>query len=145
MQNQARKLTPRGACGFRLRLNSAIILFLIAPCLFARAAHAQAPAAPTGLTATVNGSSVLLAWNPVANELAYNLRRATSPTGPYSYIMMSGQIEPAPDGTIDFTDTTAQVNTTYYYEASAINAVGEGPSCQPVSAMIISLACAPGD
>ncbi|HKW30822.1 MAG TPA: NPCBM/NEW2 domain-containing protein, partial [Verrucomicrobiae bacterium] len=42
----------------------------------------SAPAVPTGLTATVNGTQAILNWNPVPGAASYTVARATSST-PY--------------------------------------------------------------
>lgn len=86
------------------------------------------PPAPTGLTATAGDAKVTLAWSPVSGATGYNVKRATVSGGPYTTV--------APGlTTAGFTDTTVTNGTTYYYVASAVNAVGEGAHSTEASAL----------
>jgi fibronectin type 3 domain-containing protein len=86
------------------------------------------PAAPAGLTATVSGGNVLLAWAPAANATGYSVYRATSSAGTYKALTASPQ--PA---TI-YTDGSVTPGTTYWYEVRASNAAGSSSASAPVSA-----------
>jgi hypothetical protein len=85
------------------------------------------PAAPTGLVATPGISQVTLAWSAsTSGAIAYNVKRATNPGGPYSLIAT-----PAVNG---YTNTGLANGTTYYYVVSATNSFGESPNSSEVNA-----------
>jgi hypothetical protein len=82
-----------------------------------------APAAPTLTAATPGNSTVHLTWtapsnggSPITN---YDVYRGTS-SGGETLLATLGNVT-------SFDDNTAANGTTYYYEVSAKNAVGEGP------------------
>ena len=86
-----------------------------------------APSPPTGLSATPGDSQVALTWNASASATSYNVKRATTPGGPYTTI--------APNVTAtSHTDTTVANGTTYYYVVSAVNADGESADSSELSA-----------
>src|SRR5262249_38655108 len=78
----------------------------------------DAPASPTGLTATGGDGQVSLAWSGAFAALTYNVKRSTVSGGPYSTVSSGVK------GT-HFVDTTIVNGTTYYYVVSASNVVGE--------------------
>jgi len=84
------------------------------------------PPAPTGLSATAGDSHVALAWNAVAGATSYNVKRGTSPGGPYATI--------ASPVTNSYDDTTAVNGTQYFYVVSAVGPGGEGADSSEVSA-----------
>lgn len=86
-----------------------------------------APPAPAGLAADASNSIVRLAWLPVPNALAYNLKRSTTSGGSYSIV------DPGLTVT-NFADTTVANGTTYYYVVSALNSGGESTNSLAVSA-----------
>jgi len=57
------------------------MLTLTAALLSPASTHAQAPPAPTGLTATAGSGQVALSWNAASGASYYNLYRGTSPGG----------------------------------------------------------------
>ena len=84
------------------------------------------PPAPTELTATAVGASVLLNWNATTNTVSYNVKRATHSGGPYTT-----------NGTTtatSFTDSSVTNCTTYYYVVSAVNTVGESTNSNEAAA-----------
>lgn len=89
------------------------------------------PGAPTGLTATRNGSEATLSWSaPTGAQVGeYKVWRGTASgaeTEPIATVS-------APAST--YTDKSATGGATYYYEVQAINAAGPGPfSNQAVAA-----------
>ena len=85
------------------------------------------PPPPTGLAATAGNGEVDLQWNTVATATSYNVKRATTNTGPYSLIT-------SVVGTPVFADGSVANNTTYYYVVSALNAYGESDNSAPVNA-----------
>ncbi|UHA73844.1 discoidin domain-containing protein [Paenibacillus sp. 481] len=76
------------------------------------------PSAPLNLHAVGGNSKVDLAWNAVDNAKSYNVFRATTAGGPYTSIATNVI------GT-NYTDTSVNNGTTYYYVVTAINADGE--------------------
>jgi hypothetical protein len=85
------------------------------------------PAVPTGLQASAGDGSVALSWNASSGATSYNLKRSTSPSGPFSTI--------ASPATTSAADSGVTNGTTYYYVVSAVNADGESAdSAPPVSA-----------
>lgn len=76
----------------------------------------EAPPAPAALrVATVTGSSLTLAWEPVAapDLLRYEVLRATTPGGPYEHV--GSAVEPS------FTDDSVTPGTTYVYAVAAVD------------------------
>ena len=93
---------------------------------------APAPTAPTGLSvssslATVVGSSsVSLKWNPVSGAASYKVKRATSPSGPWT-LVAAGLV-----GT-SFTQNVTANGAAYFYTVAAANSSGESPDGVSVS------------
>ena len=85
------------------------------------------PVAPTGLTATPGGSSVVLVWNASSQAAGYNLYRSTSGAG--SFVVMASNV-----AVLLYQDTGLSAGTTYYYAVSAVNLAGEGPLSSPAVA-----------
>ena len=79
----------------------------------------EAPAAPTGLTATAEGGAVTLKWtaNAEGDLKEYRLYRGTSP-GP------TDQIATVAAGTEAYTDNNLPGDGTYYYRLKAVDAAG---------------------
>ena len=90
------------------------------------------PTAPTGLTATVNGSQVNLAWTSVPTAATYTVQRAAAPGGPYT-VIASGLSSPS------HTDSTATPGQTAYYVVAATNVGGDGPASAEVSILPLTL------
>ncbi len=86
----------------------------------------QAPAVPSGLTATVANTQVSLTWSASATATSYNLKRAASAGGPYAKI--------SSPTTTSFVDTGLTNGTTYFYVVSAINSAGESANSAQASA-----------
>ena len=87
------------------------------------------PNAPTGLVVTPGNNSVSLSWNAAGGGLptGYNVKRASSPEGPYTTIGTTT----AP--TVTYTDDILG-GETYYNVDSAVNGVGESADIAYVSA-----------
>ena len=84
-----------------------------------------APLAPVDVVATAGNASVGLAWNAAAYASSYNIKRGTTPAGPYSTI--------ASPATVTFSDSTAANGVTYYYVITAVNSAGESAQSPEVS------------
>jgi beta-glucanase (GH16 family) len=78
------------------------------------------PAAPANLTAVGGATSNMLSWRSAIGAASYNIKRSTTPGGPYTSIGASVT------NTV-YTDSTAANLTTYYYAVTAVNSAGEGP------------------
>ena len=85
----------------------------------------EPPAAPTNLSASVNGSDVNLSWDTVADATSYKVYRDSSLI--------------ASPTTNAFTDTNL-ADGTYLYEVSAVDEAGESTSKASVSATVNNLA-----
>jgi len=91
-----------------------------------------APGAPSGLAATAGNNNVALKWSAPSSDggsalLHYNVYRWTGSASPA--VIAS----PSPS-TTSYTDTTAVNGTTYSYQVTAVNAVGEGGPSSPATA-----------
>jgi hypothetical protein len=89
----------------------------------ANASSPTIPGAPLNLTASASGSSIVLNWHaPTSNGgaaiTAYNIYRATA-SGSEAFYTAVGNVH-------TYTDSGVTAGTTYYYEVSANNSVGEG-------------------
>jgi fibronectin type 3 domain-containing protein len=84
------------------------------------------PPTPTSVTTVAGNAQVQLAWTGSAVASSYNVKRALSPSGPYTTI---GSVT----GTA-FTDTQLANGTTYYYVVSAVNGGGESTDSAYASA-----------
>lgn len=82
--------------------------------------------APSGLTATAGSGQVQLTWSPAAGASAYNVKRATTPGGPYTTV--------ATTSTPTFLDAHRAIGPTYYYIVTAVAACGESAPTNEASA-----------
>jgi hypothetical protein len=71
--------------------------------------------APTGLSATVSGTSVSLTWNSVSSASSYKVHRSTSSSGGYTHI--------SSPSSASYTDSGLSAGT-YYYKVSAVSSSG---------------------
>jgi hypothetical protein len=77
------------------------------------------PAAPAGLTASVGGSSVSLAWTDRSNnETSFLIERKTGSGGTYAQIATVGA------NARTYTNSNLASRTTYYYHVRAANSAG---------------------
>lgn len=79
-----------------------------------------APAAPTGLTATSSPTGTVLKWNAnIEDDLAgYRVFRSAAEGGPFQLLT------PQPIQATTWTDTSAPVGTTQYYQVVAVDTAG---------------------
>jgi len=95
------------------------------------------PAAPTNLMATAGNAQVSLSWTASSGATSYNVKRSNVSGGPYTTVATGVT-------TTSSTDTGLTNGTTYYYVVTAINAAGESPTSNEVSATpICSIPAAP--
>jgi Ricin-type beta-trefoil lectin domain-like/PQQ enzyme repeat/Fibronectin type III domain len=85
------------------------------------------PAAPTGLTATGQTSSIQLNWTATANAQYYNVYRGTSAGG-------ESQTPIGSPTTNSYTDSSVTVGTAYYYTVAAVNSSGTSAPSNEASA-----------
>jgi fibronectin type 3 domain-containing protein len=84
------------------------------------------PAAPTGVTAIGGNNENTISWQPVTGAVSYNIYRATVSGGETSVALATNLT------TTSFSDTGLPLNSTYYYEVTAVDAGGEGPRSSEV-------------
>jgi fibronectin type 3 domain-containing protein/DNA-binding beta-propeller fold protein YncE len=89
-------------------------------------------AAPTGLTATLTNSQILLSWIASYGATSYNIQRSTNSGGPYTFIANT-------TGT-NYTDAAVFNGTTYYYVISSVSPSGTSANSAQVSATVPPLA-----
>jgi hypothetical protein len=85
---------------------------------------------PTGLTATAGGWTIALAWNASMAATGYEVRRATSPGGPFQAIGQSA-------GTA-FLDAAVVSGVPYSYVVAAINPEGTGAPSPAAAATAVA-------
>jgi hypothetical protein len=86
------------------------------------------PAAyPPGLRAKPGNLQVELTWYPIDPDDLYNVKRSTSPNGPFEAVAVDF-VEPT------FTDRSVANGVTYYYVVSLLTHFVEGPDSPVVSA-----------
>ena len=81
-------------------------------------AGSNPPPIPTGLSATASLSQVQLAWTAPAGAAAFNVKRATASTGPFTSVATGNT-------RTSFTDTGLSNGTKYYYQVTATSVAGE--------------------
>jgi len=85
------------------------------------------PAVPTGLAAMAGNQQIVLSWTASLGATSYNVKRSTSSGGPFTTV--------ASPATTSFTNTGLTNGTTYFYEVSAVNSVGESANSASAFAM----------
>jgi fibronectin type 3 domain-containing protein len=100
-------------------------------------APAAAPATPTQLTATAGSAGIALTWAASTGATSYNVFRSQTSGGegtvPYSSNISSTA----------YTDKAVSAGSTYYYQVSAVNSVGQSAPSAEASAMVQAPATAP--
>ena len=125
-------VTATGTGGTSTNSNPAAAVPLPAP-------PASAPASLTGhFSQTTN---IVLNWTPVSGAVGYVICRATSPGGPFTFLMSVTET--------NYTDIGLDVTLAYYYQVAAVNAAGVSGNAivtvtSPPSAPA-SLSAVPGD
>ena len=112
----------------------------------ASAAGVPLPAPPASAPGSLTGNfvqttNVLLNWSPVSGAVGYIIRRATSPGGPFTFLMSVTETT--------YTDIGLNVALGYYYQVAAVNAAGVSANATvavtaPPSAPV-SLSAIPGN
>ncbi len=98
------------------------------------------PSAPTLVTATAGNAQVTLTWSAPSDDggllvAGYNVYRGTS-SGTETLLITLGDV-------LTYTNTGLTNGQTYYYKVSAINAMGEGPLSNELSAKPVTTPSAP--
>ncbi len=104
-----------------------------------------APGAPTGLTATGGNRQVSLNWTPPAsnggvNITSYRVYRGTSSGN--ETLLTSGGCSGL-GAVTSCTDAGLTAGQAYYYEVTAVNAIGEGPQSNEATATPTGGTCTP--
>jgi fibronectin type 3 domain-containing protein len=86
------------------------------------------PAAPTNVTATAGNAQVTLSWSASSGATSYDIYRSTTSGGEGNTPYKTGVTSTS------FTDTGLTNGTTYYYEVSAVNSVGQSSVSSEASA-----------
>ncbi|MDB6108883.1 MAG: Fibronectin type domain protein [Pedosphaera sp.] len=96
----------------------------------------NAPAAPSGLTATaVSSSQINLAWaDNATNEINYLVARGTVTGGPYTNIATLSA------NATNYSSTNLAPGTTYYYVVQATNSAGASTNSAPAGATTAPIA-----
>src|SRR5205809_386536 len=102
---------------------------------------ATVPGAPEGLGATAGDAIIALVWSPPSSDggspiTNYKIYRGNS-SGCESFFTEIGNV-------LAYSDTGLTNGHTYYYEVSAVNAVGDGPLSNEASATPTAPATKPG-
>ena len=102
---------------------------------------ATVPDAPTALGATAGDGTIALVWSPPGSDggsliTNYRIYRGTT-SGGESLLTEIGNV-------LAYTDSGLANGVTYYYQVSAVNAVGEGPRSNEASATPTAPATVPG-
>ncbi|MES2923994.1 MAG: autotransporter-associated beta strand repeat-containing protein [Verrucomicrobiota bacterium] len=79
---------------------------------------AELPPIPTGFAASASPGKVVLTWSTASGAATYNVKRATSPGGPYVTIATGVT-------STSFIDNSMVNGTVYYYVVSSVNPNGE--------------------
>ncbi|SOD30932.1 Alginate lyase [Variovorax sp. YR752] len=85
---------------------------------------------PSGLTARVRGTQVVLSWWGCPDAQSYSVKRASTAGGPYT------TIAPGITDTLTFTDGTVVAGAVYYYVIVAVTASGESAASNEERAAI---------
>ena len=88
------------------------------------------PSAPTGVAVAMGNATMTLMWNWATGVTGYNIKRSTTPGGPYTGIATNF-------GMLTFTDTNVVNLNAYYYVVSALNAAGESPDSSEVGGTLL--------
>ena len=98
-------------------------------------------AAPGSLSGLFVSSSIILSWSPVPGAVGYIVRRGTSASGPFTFVMSVTETT--------YSDTGLNPATTYYYQVSAVNAGGVSGNATatviPAPLAPLSLSAVPGN
>lgn len=86
------------------------------------------PSTPTNVSASVSSSCIEVTWSSVSGADSYNVYRATSASGTYSY---KGNTSYA-----YYSDCSVTAGTTYYYKVTAENSAGESAKSSYASAKV---------
>lgn len=92
----------------------------------------SAPSAPLNPAASAGDAQVELTWDAPADDgespvLGYQIYRSTETGERGTLLTTDGPVEAT-----SYTDSTVENRTTYDYEITAVNAIGEGPAAVPV-------------
>jgi hypothetical protein len=87
------------------------------------------PPPPASVSATLKNAHASLMWTPSPDAVSYNVKRATTNSGPYQTIISNLVAT-------NYVDPASMSGTTYYYVVSSVNENGEGPNSNPASVFV---------
>ena len=90
-------------------------------------------AAPIASTPVAGCNAINLNWTAVTGATGYNVYGAASGV---QVISASNKLTVPPDTATSYTDTSATLSNTRYYQITAVNSAGEGPGSSVVSGTI---------
>jgi RHS repeat-associated protein len=125
-----RLITPRSASFLRGPIHLALIFLISLVCLQGsmRNAWAQAPAAPTNLTAIAANQRVNLSWVAVSGATSYTVLCGTATGGPYSTTVVSGATS------TNYSNTGLTNGAPLFYVVKAVNSGGTSGNSNQASA-----------
>jgi len=91
------------------------------------------PTAPTNLAGNIGNHAVALTWTAASAATSYTVKRSTTFGGPYTVVS-------AGVTATNFTDSTPENATTYFYVVSGVSLAGEGPDSNAIAATPTSAA-----
>jgi fibronectin type 3 domain-containing protein len=86
------------------------------------------PTPPTGLTVTAT-PQIMLNWNGVKDATSYNVYRGPVLGGVAAFALLATNVT-----VTTYTDTSAVSGTTYSYQVTAVNSLGESGASNQVNA-----------
>lgn len=98
----------------------------------------QPPATPAGLAATIGNGIVQLTWNEAFGASGYQVKRASSPAGPFISLTTSPILQS------NFTDLAVENGITYHYVVTAIGEGGESAPTPSIAVTPSAVASVPG-
>ena len=103
------------------------------PSVLAVPLPAPPASAPGSLSGNFEGGNIVLNWSAVSGAVGYIINRATSASGPFTFLQSITETT--------YTDAGLNTNSTYYYQVAAVNAAGVSSNAV---ATVLGEAVAPG-
>jgi fibronectin type 3 domain-containing protein len=110
-------------------MNKVIYFVLVVLLLVVAGCGVPGPVAPANLTVT-STSPITLSWSSVSSATSYNVYRGTVTGGLSAKTLLSSNVT-----VTSFTDTTASIGITYYYQVTSVDTDGESAASNEVNAV----------
>ncbi len=114
---------------YRVNIPAANDVYVVIGEIEMMASTVTAPEDTINLSATPGNNKIDLSWSSVEGATSYNIKRSTTPGGPYDTIANNVTEE-------SYIDTAVETGITYYYVVSAVVNGVEGPNSNEASATI---------